>query len=85
MRIELADASGPEPAGGCGRNVAWGYHPYSVDVYAYSDPARLEARRRSHGGERVRGGLFSRTRLRTRPVVSVTADHLKPPCGNQSN
>ena len=38
MLIGLADASAPAQAGDCGRTVAWGYHPYTGNMLAYSDP-----------------------------------------------
>ena len=64
MFIGLADASAPAQAGDCGRKVAWGYHPYDGEVWAFSDPlgaAGTEVRtcalprgRRQHRG--VAGG-----------------------------
>ena len=38
MYIGLADASAPAQAGGCGRTVAWGYHPFTGNVCAFSNP-----------------------------------------------
>ena len=69
MRIGLADASAPAQAGDCGREVAWGYVPYSGEVCAYSDPVVA-------GGSAsvVERGLNPRVAGPPGTTVRVTAD-----------